>query len=162
MNIDTETLRESGLGRIVLFYTKCKRVSEPIRRIASQLVDTWTRPILKRSASYRDKIIPIAGAEEMQDAKVSVPKLSAILQRAKLEDERRFGRESTDPTTGAVTGGPRRGVRVPERQFMEFKVAPRVSSSLLGRNPLDDALASRRMGKEMLKRLQKKEGGRGG
>lgn len=55
MSIDTISLKMSGLGRVVVFYSLCKRVEPPIRRIAEQLIETWTRPILKRSASYRDR-----------------------------------------------------------------------------------------------------------
>ncbi|KAG8693287.1 Transcription factor iws1, partial [Ceratobasidium sp. 394] len=61
--IDTATLKESGLGKIVLFYTKCKRVTPAIRRIADTLVANWSRPIVKRSASYRDRLVPTAEAE---------------------------------------------------------------------------------------------------
>ncbi|KAG8833754.1 Transcription factor iws1 [Serendipita sp. 411] len=141
MNIDTETLRESGLGRIVLFYTKCKRVIEPIQRIASQLVDIWTRPILKRSSSYFDKVVPTASQEDMEGLRVQMPKLSAILSQARLAEKGRTRKNA---------------VAVPERNLTEYTVAPRVSSSILMRNPHDDTLAMRRNNKEMLKRLQKK------
>ena len=52
MYIDTNTLKDSGLGRVVLFYTKCKRVTSAIQRQAVSLVSGWSRPIIKRSASY--------------------------------------------------------------------------------------------------------------
>lgn len=52
MYIDTNTLKDSQLGRIVLFYTKCKRVTSAIQRQAAALVSVWSRPIIKRSASY--------------------------------------------------------------------------------------------------------------
>lgn len=52
MYIDTNTLKDSQLGRIVLFYTKCKRVTSAIQRQAVALVSVWSRPIVKRSASY--------------------------------------------------------------------------------------------------------------
>ncbi|KAJ3488167.1 hypothetical protein NLJ89_g11642 [Agrocybe chaxingu] len=58
--IDSAVLKESGLGRIVLFYTKCKRVTPDIARTANDLVSVWSRPIIKRSASYRDRIVPVA------------------------------------------------------------------------------------------------------
>ena len=60
MDIGTDSLKESGLGRIVLFYTKCKRVTAPIARQANELVSAWSRPIIKRSSSYRDRLIPTA------------------------------------------------------------------------------------------------------
>lgn len=142
MNIDTETLRESGLGRVVLFYTKCKRVIEPIQRIASQLVDTWTRPILKRSASYRDKVVPVASAQDMESVRVQMPKLNAILSRAREEEVGRTIRKNA--------------VAIPERNMTTYTVAPKFSTSLLSRNPHDEALQARKNNKEMLKRLQKR------
>jgi hypothetical protein len=57
MYIDTNTLKDSGLGRVVLFYTKCKRVTSAIQRQAVSLVSVWSRPIIKRSASYVRSII---------------------------------------------------------------------------------------------------------
>jgi transcription factor SPN1 len=52
MYIDTAALKVSHLGPVVLFYTKCKRVTSAIQRQAVSLVSTWSRPIIKRSASY--------------------------------------------------------------------------------------------------------------
>ena len=56
--IDTNVLKESCLGRVVLFYTKCRRFTPDIGRQADHLVSVWSRPIIKRSASHRDRIIP--------------------------------------------------------------------------------------------------------
>ncbi|EPY52865.1 transcription elongation factor complex subunit Iws1 [Schizosaccharomyces cryophilus OY26] len=49
--IETEHLRESKIGR----------KPEPfIKRIADRLVSEWSRPIIKRSANYRDRAVGIA------------------------------------------------------------------------------------------------------
>ena len=50
--MDTNTLKDSGLARVVLFYAKCPRVTSTIQRQAISLVSVWSRPIIKRSASY--------------------------------------------------------------------------------------------------------------
>ncbi|ORX99011.1 hypothetical protein K493DRAFT_335964 [Basidiobolus meristosporus CBS 931.73] len=55
--IRTENLRESGVGRIVMFFTKTDRVTQRIRRLAEALVDKWSRPILRRSQNYRDRLV---------------------------------------------------------------------------------------------------------
>lgn len=141
MTIDTETLRESGLGRIVLFYTKCTRVLEPIQRIASELVDAWTRPILKRSASYFDKVVPMASAEDMESVRTQMPKLATILKEARVAEAGRVRKHA---------------VAVPERSNTTYTVAPRMSASLLSRTPGDDTLAVRRNNREMLRRIQRK------
>lgn len=153
MNIDTETLRESGLGKIVLFYTKCQRVIPRISRIASTLVDTWTRPILKRSASYFDKVVPVASANDMEGLRVPAPKLAAILQDLRLQ-EGRLAENANDPDDKGGRSKTMR-VRIPERNATTYTIAPSVSASMRERGP-NDALASRRNNREMLKRLQKK------
>lgn len=53
--IKTDHLRESGVGKIVLFYKKSKKPEESIRLIADRLVAEWSRPIIKKSANHRTK-----------------------------------------------------------------------------------------------------------
>ncbi|ANB14759.1 Spn1p [Sugiyamaella lignohabitans] len=53
--IKTIHLRESGLGKVVLFYQKSKRPQLTIKRTADKLIGKWTRPIMGRSDNYRDK-----------------------------------------------------------------------------------------------------------
>lgn len=60
VNPSTEHLRESGIGKIVLFYTKDIRPQLHIRRQAENLVRKWSRPILKKSADYKSKALPTA------------------------------------------------------------------------------------------------------
>ncbi|KAK9767904.1 Transcription factor iws1 [Basidiobolus ranarum] len=62
--IRTENLRESGVGRIVMFFTKTDRVTQRIRRLAEALVDKWSRPILRRSQNYRDRLVREAAYEQ--------------------------------------------------------------------------------------------------
>lgn len=55
--IKTIHLRESGLGKVVIFYQRSKRPQLSIKRTVDKLVGDWTRPIMGRSDNYRDKII---------------------------------------------------------------------------------------------------------
>ena len=55
MEIDAQTLKESYLGRVVLFYTKAPKVQGPIKRQADNLVQAWSRPILGRSSDMRNR-----------------------------------------------------------------------------------------------------------
>ncbi|KAG5460027.1 MAG: hypothetical protein BJ554DRAFT_7974 [Olpidium bornovanus] len=59
MPIITDNLRESGLGRVIKFYTLVpeERISSKLHRQAELLVAKWTRPIMQRSANYRDRHI---------------------------------------------------------------------------------------------------------
>lgn len=50
-----EVLRESGIGKIVAFYTKDMRPQQDIKRQAQSLVRDWARPILGRSDDYRTR-----------------------------------------------------------------------------------------------------------
>ncbi|KAG0000786.1 Transcription factor iws1 [Entomortierella chlamydospora] len=60
--IQTDHLVNSGVGRVVYFYTKVddSRVTPSIKRKANALVDKWSRPIVKLSQDYRDKKINYA------------------------------------------------------------------------------------------------------
>ena len=58
--IDKESLISSGLGKVVLFYTKSKKPELGIKRAAERLLGEWTRPILKRSDDYRKRVLASA------------------------------------------------------------------------------------------------------
>ncbi|GAA95451.1 hypothetical protein E5Q_02105 [Mixia osmundae IAM 14324] len=54
--IETEHLKESELGKIVLFYSKCPRVPLDVRRKAQKLVNRWMRPIIRSSAQLHRNV----------------------------------------------------------------------------------------------------------
>lgn len=53
MYIDTQSLKSSKLGAVVLFYSRHPRVNASIKRAADGLVTRWMRPLLRRSANPR-------------------------------------------------------------------------------------------------------------
>ena len=55
--IGKEALVSSGIGKVVLFYTKSKKPELAIKRQAERLLGEWTRPILKRSDDYRKRVL---------------------------------------------------------------------------------------------------------
>lgn len=134
--IDTATLKESGLGKIVLFYTKCKRVTPAIRRIADTLVANWSRPIVKRSASYRDRLVPVAENE----SNIRPEKLSKLLERAAL-------------TAGGR--GRKNAVRIPESAIGRYTVAPKAGGAVVQASVAAD-VERRKMNQERLRRMQRK------
>lgn len=144
--IDSAVLKESGLGRIVLFYTKCKRVTPEVGRIASHLVSTWSRPIIKRSASYRDRVVPTAqgyGPEEGKPA-AGGEKLNAILARAKEGEKGRVKRNA---------------VMIPQRELGSYTVAPGMNGGVgLGRGSVsvDVDVERRRRNAERIRSLTRK------
>ena len=61
-------LKASGLGKIVNFYTRTKRVQPEITRQANQLIDKWSKPILRAagiaSGSATGRMAATGHAEE--------------------------------------------------------------------------------------------------
>ncbi|KAL0579059.1 Transcription factor iws1 [Marasmius crinis-equi] len=149
--IDSSVLKESGLGPLVLFYTKCKRVQPDVRRIAEDLVSTWSRPIVKRSASYRDRVIPTAiasmdiddgpgGSQLGASQKLG---LNAIMARAKEEEKNRV-RKNT--------------VAIPQRNLGTYTTAPKANAGLVRGNnhSVDEDVQRRRKNAERLRMLTRK------
>jgi len=58
--ITKEHLAESGIGKIIIFYRNSPRVEQSIRRIADALWVEWSRPILHKSANFRDRQVATA------------------------------------------------------------------------------------------------------
>lgn len=142
MFIDTNALKESGLGKIVLFYTKKnKRVSPAIKNQADNLIAAWSRPILKRSASYRDRTLALADIDAGTGKKAV--KLSQILAQGRLEEQGRARRNA---------------VRIPERSMPAFDVVPRSSLSTSGPGSQQALLdvERRRVAEARLRRVQRK------
>ncbi|CCU76580.1 unnamed protein product [Blumeria hordei] len=55
--IEKEALLSSGIGKVILYYTKSKKPEIEIKRVAERLLGEWSRPILKRSDDYRKRQI---------------------------------------------------------------------------------------------------------
>lgn len=55
--IEKDSLKASGLGKVVLFYTKSKKPEIGIKRIAERLLGDWSRPILNRTDDYKKRHI---------------------------------------------------------------------------------------------------------
>ena len=64
--VNKDTLISSGLGKVVLFYTKSKKLELGIKRSAERLLAEWTRPILKRSDNYRNRALETRDFDPMQ------------------------------------------------------------------------------------------------
>ncbi|OJJ49848.1 hypothetical protein ASPZODRAFT_128393 [Penicilliopsis zonata CBS 506.65] len=54
--INKETLIASGIGKVIVFYTRSKRPEPGIKRMAERLLAEWTRPILQRSDDYSKRV----------------------------------------------------------------------------------------------------------
>jgi len=139
--IDSAVLKESGLGRVVLFYTKCKRVTPDIGRIANDLVSTWSRPIIKRSASYRDRIVPVAQEGGDVDMRAG-ERLNAIMARAREAEKGRVRRNA---------------VMIPQSSLGTYTVAPKSNAGISrGNMSVELDIERRRKNAERLRSLTRK------
>lgn len=87
--INTNHLRESGIGKILLFYQKSKRVEPKIKRVADKLISDWTRPIIGASDNYRDMAIHSVDFDARKlKAKASKPRRLTKEELAKREAEK--------------------------------------------------------------------------
>lgn len=86
-SIDTQLLRESRVGRIVMFFSQREGEYPPIQRLADQLVSTWSRPIVGHSSDYR----AAAGSSEIMqsdelrrrgDTKMITPSITKLLAKS--------------------------------------------------------------------------------
>lgn len=151
--IDSSVLKESGLGPLVLFYTKCERVTPDVRRVASELVSAWSRPIIKRSASYRDRVIPTVSSMDIDEGggsqSQSQPRperLNAIMARAKQLDRHK-------PNRNAVT--------IPQADIRTYTVAPKNNAGLSKMNiSVDHDIERRKKNAERLRSLTRKVAGK--
>ncbi|KAI1859288.1 uncharacterized protein JN550_012097 [Neoarthrinium moseri] len=55
--IEKNALSASGIGKIVLFYTKSKKAELGVKRMAEKLLGEWSRPILRRTHDYKQRFV---------------------------------------------------------------------------------------------------------
>ncbi|PIA17482.1 hypothetical protein COEREDRAFT_40924 [Coemansia reversa NRRL 1564] len=110
--IRRDHLRESGIGKIILFMSKCPRISEANRRTCEQFLQQWSRMVLRLSADYRDRNI--------REAEVSM-------------EERSYA-----ATRPAPLNGERATARIPQRVAADYTVMP-VSSIQATASPRQSA-----------------------
>lgn len=123
--IKTIHLRESGLGKVVLFYQRSKRPQLSIKRIADRLIGNWTRPIMGRSDNYRDKFV-ISRTYNPEDTPVSV---SSAAVRGSSE------KSDINSMSAAEAAAVRRNrAHIPSSQAVSFQVAPKSTVSSSGGN----------------------------
>lgn len=130
--IKTIHLRESGLGKVVLFYQKSKRPQLNIKRIADKLIGVWTRPIMGRSDNYRDKYVA---------TKTYLPEdlyAGGASQSVKQEED----------SLAAAAAARRKRAHIPSATSQSFVVAPRSDLSMVG--------AQRRETNDQYRRIRQK------
>ncbi|GFF22024.1 transcription factor iws1 [Aspergillus udagawae] len=87
--INKETLIASGIGKVIVFYTRSKRPEPGIKRMAERLLAEWTRPILQRSDDYSKRVY--------QEAEYDPRKLTARTTSAQASVAEARSRELLPP-----------------------------------------------------------------
>lgn len=54
--IQKDALIASGIGKVMVFYTKSRRTERRIKNMAEKLLAEWTRPILQRNDDYSKRV----------------------------------------------------------------------------------------------------------
>ncbi|CCD22613.1 transcription factor SPN1 NDAI_0A04570 [Naumovozyma dairenensis CBS 421] len=147
--IKTEHLKESGLGRVVIFYTKSKRVEPQLAKLAEKLIAEWTRPIIGASDNYRDKRIM-----QLQFDSEKLRKKSA-LDSAKSRRKRTSGQTggSTAQTLYEQAAARRNRAAAPAQTTTDYKYAPVSNLGSVSSTARTTGVGSTLNNSEMYKRL---------
>ncbi|BGP21073.1 hypothetical protein JCM10213_007591 [Rhodosporidiobolus nylandii] len=120
ISIETSALKSSGLGKIVYFYTKCKRVDPSISRLANQLVSDWMRPILRRSKAFVDRDLSSGYGGSSHAAALAIAEPESVASRhARIPQAltATFMNAPKSVLTGATAGMPGQGSGARMREF---------------------------------------------
>ena len=161
--IKTEHLKESGLGRTMIFYTKSKRVEPQLARLAEKLIAEWTRPIIGASDNYRDKrIMQLEFDYEKLKRKGALD--SALSHRKKKRQKQQSGdgdgtegngdNDETSHMTLYEQAAARRGrAAAPSQTTTDYKYAPVSNVTALRTNSRSSGVGSSLNNSELYKRL---------
>ncbi|CAD6888286.1 unnamed protein product [Tilletia controversa] len=102
MPIDSISLKMSGLGKIMMFYSLNTKVDPKIRRSADRLIEIWSRPIIRKSSSFRDRSMP--GADHDSSAVRIMGSQSAAGAGSNSQDASQSSGSTRMRVPQAVTG----------------------------------------------------------
>ncbi|BFZ55521.1 Transcription factor iws1 [Savitreella phatthalungensis] len=127
--IKTEHLRESGVGKVVLFYKKSRRPEHEIKMLADRLILRWSRPIIKKSHDYRTRRVELRDVSRQPGTGAGAMLGRSLASRA--------------PEPVATSLYRSKGGTVIPRGESTYDVAPRARDLLAASNSLRMAGASR-------------------
>ncbi|KAJ1732989.1 Transcription factor iws1 [Coemansia biformis] len=141
--IRRDHLRESGIGKIILFMSKCPRISETNRRACEQFIQQWSRMVLRLSADYHDR--------KTREATVDMDQrfYGSTRAAAPAAQESRQAPGTTRVNVGIGRGGESLMARIPARVTADYAVMP--ASSIAA---ADSPRQSSRASAERFKRLK--------
>ena len=152
--IKTEHLKESGIGRIMIFYTKSKHVEPQLARLADKLIAEWTRPIIGASDNYRDKRITQLSFDYDKLRKKST--LDSAINGRKKKKGNSAGAQVRESTTQSLyeQAAARRGrAAAPAQTTTDYKFAPVSNVIPISTNARTTGVGSTLNNNEMYKKL---------
>ncbi|KAJ5793712.1 hypothetical protein N7457_000311 [Penicillium paradoxum] len=117
--INKDALIASGIGKVIVFYTKSKRTERRIKEMAEKLLAEWTRPILQRSDDYSKRVYQEADYDPTKVVRRAAPTAKEIEAEANalaLLPPRLHNRARVDRTNVSYTVVPRQ-TAVRETQY---------------------------------------------
>ncbi|CAI4055138.1 hypothetical protein SUVZ_16G4010 [Saccharomyces uvarum] len=152
--VKTEHLKESGLGRVVIFYTKSKRVEAQLARLADKLIAEWTRPVIGASDNYRDKRIMQLEFDSEKLRKKSVMDSAKNRKKKKSKSgEDSTSRGSSVQTLYEQAAARRNRAAAPAQTTTDYKYAPVSNVNTVPTNARAVGVGSTLNNSEMYKRL---------
>ncbi|CAI4054046.1 hypothetical protein SKDZ_16G3870 [Saccharomyces kudriavzevii ZP591] len=152
--VKTEHLKESGLGRVVIFYTKSKRVEAQLARLAEKLIAEWTRPIIGASDNYRDKRIMQLEFDSEKLRKKSVMDSAKNRKKKKSKSgEDPTSRGSSVQTLYEQAAARRNRAAAPAQTTTDYKYAPVSNLNTVPTNARAVGVGSTLNNSEIYKRL---------
>ncbi|KAJ5358996.1 Transcription factor iws1 [Penicillium cataractarum] len=117
--IQKDALIASGIGKVVVFYTKSKRTERRIKDMAEKLLAEWTRPILQRSDDYSKRVFQQADFDPTKIIKRTQTPAEVVAAEARAREKlppRLANRARVDRTNVTYTIVPRQ-TAVQESKF---------------------------------------------
>ncbi|KAJ2787011.1 Transcription factor iws1 [Coemansia interrupta] len=142
--IRRDHLRESGIGKIILFMSKCPQIPERNRRICEQFVQQWSRMVMRLSSDFRDRKIREATVDLTQAYKHGPRKTT---EAASIAASKRRAPGGIRVESSSGRGGERSTARIPQRVAADYTVMPVSSISLSPSQPSPSRIANDRFKK---------------
>ncbi|CAL5871095.1 uncharacterized protein PFLUO_LOCUS5341 [Penicillium psychrofluorescens] len=108
--INKDALIASGIGKVIVFYTKSKRTERRIKDMAEKLLAEWTRPILQRSDDYSKRVYQQADFDPTKLTKRTTTPAEVVAAEARAREmlpPRLANRARVDRTQVSYTVVPR-------------------------------------------------------
>lgn len=119
-HVQTEDLRESGIGRAIMLLSKHPQETLANKKSAKTLIELWSRPIFNLSSKYKDMYraeerFPIAESEPSTTPVKSVRAVSTDIEHT----------VSGSPSAKSSKDNPSLHAKIPDKIALDFKVMPK-------------------------------------